>query len=658
MIDYAFESLQEDDVRGLNGIKPDSWSSIEEIHGHYLRTPNCRCIKAVRDRRIIGIGTGISFEGTGWLAHIIVASEHQNRGIGSSIVRNRMEDLLERQGCKAVTFSGDPMTKKGLPLIALAAAFCALSCSLVVSAKESKPPAVTVWEPLPEVPKLPIGMNMCTLNYWTPALVFTDVMTTASDMLTSYYPNPETPWDTPWNTEQIGFIERDANGYPLGLPQTTPDGRASFVRFLVNNYYRGTFRIYFEGTGTLGGGAYLQNGAYYIDLDGTGGHRFIEILTSDPADHIRDMHILPPGTAPDSGYPVFLEDFVEGLRPFRALRFMDWIITNNSTQTEWEDRVTKEYYTQGGSRGISLDYAVDLCNLLDADAWVCVPHLASDDYMRKLAELWDTGLESGRTIYLEYSNEVWNWMFAQSHYVVNNAPDAADSYVSADLAALGNPGEGHPEKDAYMMARLFRIWNERFGTAKGRLVRVATGQHAWMDNSRRILEYLFNTAGVSCDVLSVGGYFSFNETDHNAWMANPTIATSDAICDAAYDRLYEESAVWTRESAKFARQYGVDFMVYEGGQHMQPFNQGEWPYNENLFAAQIHPKMRQLYLRNFAVHVEPEVDCKLFMAFLYVGERSSRWGSWGHLESLDQVGTDYASTAPKYQALLDCMADR
>ena len=94
----------------------------------------------------IGIGTGISFEGTGWLAHIIVASEHQNRGIGSSIVRNRMEDLLERQGCKAVTFSGDPMTKKGLPLIALAAAVCALSCSLVVSAKESKPPAVTVWD--------------------------------------------------------------------------------------------------------------------------------------------------------------------------------------------------------------------------------------------------------------------------------------------------------------------------------------------------------------------------------------------------------------------------------------------------------------------------------------------------------------------------------
>lgn len=113
MIDYAFESLQENDVRGLNGIKPDSWSSIEEIHGHYLRTPNCRCVKAVRDRRIVGIGTGISFEGTGWLAHIIVASEHQNRGIGSSIVRNRMEDLLERQGCKAVTLTA---TDQGYPV--------------------------------------------------------------------------------------------------------------------------------------------------------------------------------------------------------------------------------------------------------------------------------------------------------------------------------------------------------------------------------------------------------------------------------------------------------------------------------------------------------------------------------------------------------------
>jgi len=43
------------------------------------------------------------------------------------------------------------------------------------------------------------------------------------------------------------------------------------------------------------------------------------------------------------------------------------------------------------------------------------------------------------------------------------------------------------------------------------------------------------------------------------------------------------------------------------------------------------------------------------MAFSYVSERESRWGSWGHLESLQQIGVNgnYMIIAPKYQALLD-----
>jgi len=77
-------------------------------------------------------------------------------------------------------------------------------------------------------------------------------------------------------------------------------------------------------------------------------------------------------------------------------------------------------------------------------------------------------------------------------------------------------------------------------------------------------------------------------------------------------------------------------------------------YNQSVWDAQIHPKMYDLYMRNFRKHVDTNVDCKLFMAFSYVSERESRWGSWGHLESLQQVGaTDYMDIAPKYQALLD-----
>jgi hypothetical protein len=41
------------------------------------------------------------------------------------------------------------------------------------------------------------------------------------------------------------------------------------------------------------------------------------------------------------------------------------------------------------------------------------------------------------------------------------------------------------------------------------------------------------------------------------------------------------------------------------------------------------------------------------MAFSYVGQRESKYGSWGHLESLDQLNQNLMQVAPKYQALLD-----
>jgi hypothetical protein len=46
------------------------------------------------------------------------------------------------------------------------------------------------------------------------------------------------------------------------------------------------------------------------------------------------------------------------------------------------------------------------------------------------------------------------------------------------------------------------------------------------------------------------------------------------------------------------------------------------------------------------------------MAFSYVGERESRYGSWGHLESYDQLDEDLFQVAPKYQALLDANTPR
>jgi GNAT superfamily N-acetyltransferase len=106
--------LERDDISRLNAVKPDSWSDISAVHEHYLSVPNCRCVKAVdASPGLAGIGTGIAFSGTGWLAHIIVSKDHRRRGLGTMIVEDRIQCLRERMGCGPITLTA---TDDGYPL--------------------------------------------------------------------------------------------------------------------------------------------------------------------------------------------------------------------------------------------------------------------------------------------------------------------------------------------------------------------------------------------------------------------------------------------------------------------------------------------------------------------------------------------------------------
>lgn len=519
--------------------------------------------------------------------------------------------------------------------------------------------------------RLPIGMNIDGNNYYSQCLVYNDVMKTASAWISF---NAE--GDSPWDTELIDRIPFDSAGYPVTIPFTPIGEVAQKVRFLINNNYFGTYLLLFDGDGDLSihNTEYeqLSSNKYTVELTGYTKHVWIDIERSSADNRIQNMRIIPSQYEDqEEQMPLFYDKFLEGLEPFHAIRFMDWMRINNSEQKEWQDRSKPYYYSHGLSNGMPIEHAIELCNTLQADAWFCVPHQADDDFHIRFAEMVRDQLDNGLKVYIEYSNEVWNWIFDQSHYVGQNAPGHNNQYVIDDLTAIHPIEYIHPEKDAYMMQRTFRLWSEVFtGADSDRLVRVATGQHAWMDNTRRVLEYLFKhniegnphtdpiytaSTGAGCDAFSVAGYFNFQEEHHLQWNGmDPAEVTSEMIIDSVFAIYDETSGHWTNVTAEFVNAFGVDYLVYEGGQHMQPYLQGEYDYNPAVWDAQIHPKMYDLYMYNFQKHLEPEVNCQLFMAFSYVSERESRWGSWGHLESLQQVGTEnYMDIAPKYQALLD-----
>jgi hypothetical protein len=53
--------------------------------------------------------------------------------------------------------------------------------------------------------------------------------------------------------------------------------------------------------------------------------------------------------------------------------------------TTWASRRPKDSHTQEGDNGGSIEYLVELCNVLGANPWVNMPHAADDGYVTSFA---------------------------------------------------------------------------------------------------------------------------------------------------------------------------------------------------------------------------------------------------------------------------------
>jgi hypothetical protein len=76
---------------------------------------------------------------------------------------------------------------------------------------------------------------------------------------------------------------------------------------------------------------------------------------------------------------------------------------------------------QSTTKGVAWEYAIMLANKTGKDMWINIPVRASDDYVKQLAKLIKSQLNKDRCVYVEYSNEVWNTIFAQYHWNYNEA---------------------------------------------------------------------------------------------------------------------------------------------------------------------------------------------------------------------------------------------
>jgi len=485
---------------------------------------------------------------------------------------------------------------------------------------------------------LGVGMNLAPVTFYMSQWAFTDVFRGSG------------PWfaqntvqvlggNNYWDTGLIDRFEFDEKGYPLEAPVIVPGAEAPqaaaalMCREIGGRYPGGRYICLYDGTGRIDFGydakvVSRRPGRIEVDVTPSGGGILLKIVESQRGDHVRNIRLIMPGFEDSFERQQFHPLFLERLEPFNVIRFMDWQRINNSPLAAWSDRPTLDERSQATDKGVAMEICIDLVNALDADPWLCIPHMADETYIRNMAEMIRDRLEPGRVAYIEYSNEVWNAQFKQYHWVGENAP--------GDISLF-------PYKYGWFVERAFGIFDEVFEGQEHRIVRVAAGQHWNPWQLRKVMEYVSG----SVDAASVAGYFSLPHQAEDNFDENTTLAEIAALMH----QNVEFSLGKLQENMDIAEAHGVSLITYEGGQHLSPWPPGSVvPWYDEYYDLQRHPEMRKAYdrlLSGFA-----EMGGELFTAYAFCNIWN-RWGFWGAIEHQDEP----VSQAPKYQALVEAAGE-
>lgn len=191
---------------------------------------------------------------------------------------------------------------------------------------------------------------------------------------------------------------------------------------------------------------------------------------------------------------VFTDEFLAAHRRGTVLRMMDFTATNFNIVERWADRRKVEELTYGDGqelgygwqgRGSPWEHAILLCNETDRDLWVNVPLKADDDYVRQLARLIKTQLEADRKVYVELSNEVWNFGFLQHQQVRDKVDAELAANPASELNFDGAGVDGQGNKDYMLLVP--RWWARRIMQVSD-LFRAEFGEAAMMSRVRPLFE--------------------------------------------------------------------------------------------------------------------------------------------------------------------------
>jgi len=373
----------------------------------------------------------------------------------------------------------------------------------------------------------------------------------------------------------------DENGWPTFIPD-----ELNYIGTLIltaqhedDQFVTGRYVLRYEGEGTVEVNLDAtiisqQPGEIVFEFNEPRQNTLVEIQirSTDPTstgDYIRNISVVKEEYLDlyDSG-AIFNPAWVDYVDDVRLVRFMDWMRTNNSTQSEWDDRPMVDDFSWGTSVGVPLEIMVRLANELGADVWFNIPHLATDEYITEFATIVRDTLDSRLKAHFEFSNEVWNFTFDQTDWA----------------HAMGQARWGEDVGDAFLQfygisaANMARILDGVYGdlTAE-QLVKVVGVQTSVPEREEAILNapnFLAEDPANQSpfeffDAYAVTGYFGFDlgglevfedlRTDEDGGFARAMELILASVDSAIEEFQYHFAA---------AERFGLNIVMYEGGSHI------------------------------------------------------------------------------------------
>ena len=370
------------------------------------------------------------------------------------------------------------------------------------------------------------------------------------------------------------------------------------------------------------------------------------IKALNPFDHIRFMGIL--GTNYQAGF--------YGDKGNHIISWDQRSYPNDSTQIEWTD-------LRPGKHGWAWEYVILLANEVNKDIWInipvsasgCLPYTDSNceqdqtSYIYQLALLLkngnsytaNKGINNNVRIYIEHSNEVWNFGFSQYTWNKLNAADRFKHDPKISIAFNTTDQEIMARRNhAKRLLEIGAIFSNVFGSSSynRKILLIFAEWTNFPQHYDEILNWVDLFYGPPKNYI-----YAIAQTHYFSDSAAPENGNIPQIL-AAIKNSSEMAYKNTLEIGEIASVWGLKLAAYEAGPGMKV---GDKTNIGNRIEAQRDPGIKPIVVEDvldnwFGLPRPGDVYNYFSLAGAY-----SRYGCWGATDDISDL------TTPKYQAILE-----